>query len=76
MPMQVKEIEAHIQEAFPDAIFELTRLVDDDDHWALSIQSKTFVGRTRIQQHKMVHEALKGKMGTDIHALQLKTKAL
>lgn len=76
MPMQKKDIKICIETAFPDAVFTLLPLLDDGDHWSLHIRSKRFLGKTRIQQHKMVHRALEGKTGTTIHALRLKTEVL
>lgn len=74
MPMNADEIVEHITEAFPDATVEMTDLAGDGDHWAALVISSAFEGKTRIQQHKMVYNALDGKMGGVLHALQLKTK--
>ena len=76
MPMNADEIVAEIQKTFPDAVVEMTDLAGDGDHWAAVVKSNAFQGKTRIQQHKMVYEALGDKMGGDLHALQLKTKVL
>ncbi len=75
MPMQASEIEKLIREAFPDADVTITPLADDNDHWAAMVTSAAFKGRTRVQQHQMVYEALKGRMGGVLHALSLQTAA-
>ncbi len=75
MPMQSSEIEKLIREAFPDADVTITPLADDNDHWAAMVTSAAFKGRTRVQQHQMVYEALKGRMGGVLHALSLQTAA-
>lgn len=73
MPLTRTELETLVQDAFPDATIELTDLAGDNDHWALSITSHQFKGKNRVQQHKMVYDALQGNMGGVLHALQLKT---
>ncbi len=75
MPMQSSEIEKLIREAFPDADVTMTALADDNDHWAAMVTSAAFKGKTRVQQHQMVYEALKGRMGGILHALSLQTAA-
>lgn len=75
MAMSAKEIEKLVINAFPDAIIEIKDLAGDNDHFAATIVSKAFSGKTRIQQHQMVYDALQGRMGTQLHALSLKTKA-
>jgi len=74
MSMQLKEIESLIKETFPDAIVEIQDLAGDGNHYSATITSSQFVGKTKIQQHKMVYDSLKGKMGNELHALALKTK--
>ena len=74
MTMQLKEIESLIKETFPDAIVEIQDLAGDGNHYSATVTSSKFVGKTKIQQHKMVYESLKGKMGNELHALALKTK--
>jgi stress-induced morphogen len=69
------EIERMIKAAFPDAKIELTDLAGDDDHWAAHIVTAAFKGKSRVQQHQMVYEALGGRMGDVLHALQLTTSA-
>jgi len=73
MAMSITEIEAMIREAFPDARVEVKDLAGDGNHYAASVVSAAFKGRSRVQQHQMVYAALKGKMGGDLHALALQT---
>ena len=73
MPMAASEIEAMIVAAFPDAVVEIRDLAGDGDHYAARVVSPSFAGMSRIRQHQAVYAALKGKMGTDLHALQLET---
>ena len=74
MPMTGGEIEAAIKAALPEATIVLTDLAGDDDHWAAEVSASEFAGKSRVQQHKMVYEALGGRMGGVLHALQLTTK--
>ena len=74
MPMAGPDIEAAIQAALPDAIIELRDLAGDDDHWAVTVTSAEFAGKSRVQQHKMVYAAIGEKMGGELHALQVTTK--
>ena len=74
MAMQLKEIEVLIKESFPDAIIEIQDLAGDGNHYSASVISSIFAGKTKIEQHKMVYNSLKGKMGNQLHALALKTK--
>ena len=74
MSMQLKEIEGLIKESFPDAIVEIQDLAGDGNHYSATVISSKFSGKTKIQQHKMVYDSLKGKMGNELHALALKTK--
>ncbi len=73
MPMRADEIEAMILAEFPDAVVEIRDLAGDGDHYAARIISAGFAGMSRVRQHQAVYAALKGKMGTDLHALQLET---
>ncbi len=73
MPMQAHVIEELIKEAMPDAVVEIRDLAGDGDHYAASIVSASFEGKSRVQQHQMVYKALKGKMGGELHALALQT---
>ena len=71
--MTATEIEAMILAAFPDAVVEIRDLAGDGDHYAARVASRTFAGMSRVRQHQAVYAALKGKMGTELHALQLET---
>ena len=73
MPMRADEIETMILAAFPDAVVEINDLAGDGDHYAARVISPSFAGMNRVRQHQAVYAALKGKMGTDLHALQLET---
>ena len=75
MAMAAEEIERLIKEHFPDAQIEIEDLAGDGDHYAASIVSEAFRGKSRVQQHQMVYEALRGNMGGALHALALKTSA-
>ncbi|MGJ0396062.1 MAG: BolA family protein [Methylocystis sp.] len=74
MPMPAAEIERLIKSAIPDAQVELTALVNDDDHWAATVVSESFRGLTRVKQHQMVNAAFGGRLGGELHALQLTTR--
>ena len=74
MAMDLKEIENYIKEAMPDAIVEIQDLAGDGNHYSATIMSSQFVGKSKIEQHKMVYNSLKGKMGNELHALAIKTK--
>ncbi|MCY1672192.1 BolA family transcriptional regulator [Novosphingobium sp. SL115] len=73
MAMPAAEIEAMIRAALPDAQVEITDLAGDGDHYAARVVSAAFAGLPRVRQHKLVYEALGGRMGGDLHALQLTT---
>ena len=75
MPMDAREIESMIKAAIPDAVVEIKDLAGDGDHYAATVTSAAFKGKSRVQQHQMVYEALKGNMGTGLHALALQTSA-
>jgi stress-induced morphogen len=75
MPMSASELEQAIRAAFPDAEVKITDLAGDGDHYSAAVQSAAFRGKTRVQQHKMVYDALAGRMGGALHALQLQTRA-
>ena len=72
--MNFKELENLIKEAFPDATLEIKDLAGDENHYSATVISSKFNGKTKIEQHKMVYNSLKGKMGNELHALALKTK--
>lgn len=74
MAMSPNQIKAFLSKAFPDALLELKDLAGDNDHFEATVTTKAFRGKTRLQQHQMVYEALQGHMGTRLHALSLKTK--
>ena len=71
--MESDEIVAMILAAFPDAVVDIRDLAGDGDHYAARVISPAFAGMNRVRQHQAVYAALKGKMGTDLHALQLET---
>lgn len=73
MPMDAGDIEAMIKEALPDASVEIKDLAGDGDHYAATVISQAFVGKSRVQQHQMVYAALGGRMGGVLHALALTT---
>jgi stress-induced morphogen len=73
MAMSAADIETLIREAMPDAEVTIADLAGDGDHYAARIVSAAFAGRSRVQQHKLVYEALGGRMGGELHALQLTT---
>jgi stress-induced morphogen len=75
MAMSAADIERFIKEALPDAKVEIRDLAGDGDHFAASVVSATFKGKSRVQQHQMVYSALKGRMGGELHALALQTSA-
>lgn len=75
MAMSMHEIERLIKEALPDAEVRIKDLAGDGDHYAATIVSDVFRGKTRVQQHQMVYAALKGNMGGALHALALTTCA-
>ena len=74
MPMQPQEIERLIKARIPDAQVEIRDLAGDGDHYAATVISAEFRGKSRVQQHKMVYDALQGNMGGVLHALALQTK--
>ena len=73
MAMDARDIEQLIKEALPDAKVEIRDLAGDGDHYAATVVSSAFKGKTRVQQHQMVYAALKGNMGGVLHALALTT---
>jgi stress-induced morphogen len=75
MPMAATEIERLIREAIPDAEVTITDLAGDGDHYAARVVSATFEGVPRVKQHQRVYAALGGRMGGELHALQLETAA-
>ena len=75
MAMAADDIARLIKESFPDADIQIEDLAGDGDHYAASIVSEAFRGKSRVQQHQMVYDALQGNMGGVLHALALKTAA-
>ena len=73
MPMNPAEIEGMIKEAMPDADVRIEDLRGDGDHYAAYVTSSQFKGKTRVQQHQLVYQALQGRMGNELHALALQT---
>lgn len=75
MPMNAADIEKMILDALPGAKVEIRDLAGDGDHYAATVVSEAFKGKSRVQQHQMVYDALKGNMGGVLHALALQTSA-
>ena len=75
MPMQPQEIEALLRDAMPEADITIRDLAGDGDHYAAEIVAEEFRGLTRVRQHQLVYDALKGRMGGELHALALQTRA-
>jgi len=73
MPMAAEEIEELIRAALPDAKVEIRDLAGDGDHYAARVISKDFAGLNRVRQYQLVYRALGGRMGGELHALQLET---
>ena len=73
MPMAAQDIETMIAEALPGAVITIRDLAGDGDHYAAHVVSPSFAGMTRVKQHKAVYDALGGRMGGELHALQLTT---
>jgi stress-induced morphogen len=75
MAMNPADIESMIRAALPDAAVEITDLAGDGDHYAARVVSERFRGMPRVRQHQLVYGALGGRMGSELHALQLTTAA-
>jgi stress-induced morphogen len=73
MPMDAGEIERLIKARIPDAVVTIRDLVGDGDHYAATVISPSFRGKSRVQQHQLVYEALREQMGGALHALALQT---
>ena len=71
--MNLTEIETLIKSAIPDAVIEIKDLAGDGNHYSATIKSTFFKGKSKIEQHKIVYNSLKGKMGNELHALAIKT---
>ena len=76
MAMAATEIERFIKEALPDASVDIRDLAGDGNHYAATVMSAAFRGKSRVQQHQMVYASLKGRMGGELHALALTTGVL
>ena len=74
MAMNLKEIEKLIKESIPDALVEIQDLAGDGNHYSATISSSEFIGKSKIEQHKIIYASLKGRMGNELHALAIKTK--
>ena len=74
MSIDLKEIERLIKEGLPDALVEIQDLAGDGNHYSATVTASQFSGKSKIEQHKMVYNSLKGKMGNELHALAIKTK--
>ncbi|MEQ8165548.1 MAG: BolA family transcriptional regulator [Alphaproteobacteria bacterium] len=75
MAMDIAQLERLIRENIPDAEVQIQDLKGDGDHYAALVVSPVFKGKSRVQQHQMVYQALQGKMGSELHALALQTAA-
>lgn len=75
MAMAANEIEALVKQALPDAKVTVEDLAGDGDHYAATVVSESFRGISRVKQHKLVYDALRGRMGGELHALALQTSA-
>ena len=73
MGLKLEEIKTLIKEAIPDAEITIQDIAGDENHYSATIKSKVFSGKSKIEQHKLVYKALKGKMGNELHALALNT---
>ena len=73
MTLKAEEIKSLIKESMPDAEIIIKDLAGDENHYSATIKSKIFSGKSKIEQHKLVYKALKGKMGNELHALALNT---
>jgi stress-induced morphogen len=73
MPMEASDIIKFIKESIPDADVHIEDLRGDGDHYAATVISASFEGKSRVAQHQMVYKALQGRMGEELHALALQT---
>ena len=72
--MDITEIENLIKETLPDAIVDIQDLAGDGNHYSATVTSNVFKGKSKIEQHKIVYNSLKGRMGNELHALAITTK--
>ena len=75
MAMNIMEIENLIKKSIPDANINIQDLAGDGNHYSATVISSLFKGKSKIEQHKIVYDSLKGKMGNELHALMLKTRS-
>ena len=73
MSLKLEEIKSLIKEAMPDAEINIEDIAGDENHYSATIKSNAFKGKSKVEQHKLVYKALKGKMGNELHALALNT---
>ena len=73
MSLKLEEVKSLIKDAIPDAEIVIEDLAGDENHYSATIKSKIFSGKSKVEQHKLVYKALKGKMGNELHALALNT---
>ena len=73
MPMTQEQIVSLIKESIPDSEVIIEDLKGDGDHYSATVISKSFIGKNKVEQHKLVYDSLKGKMGNELYALMLKT---
>ena len=74
MPLSKEDLEKYIKNSIPDSTIIIEDLRGDGDHYSATVISKSFKGKTKIEQHKMVYNSLEGKMGNELHALALTTE--
>ena len=74
MALSIEEIKKLITDSIPDATIVIKDLVGDNNHYSAKIISKIFIGKTKIEQHKLVYKSLQGKMGNELHALSITTE--
>ena len=73
MSLKVEEIKSLIKESMPDSEISIHDMAGDENHYSATIKSQIFIGKSKIEQHKLVYKALNGKMGNELHALALNT---
>jgi stress-induced morphogen len=74
MALPIEEIKKLIISSIPDATIEIKDLMGDSNHYSAKISSKMFIGKSKIEQHKLVYKSLNGKMGNELHALSITTE--
>jgi len=74
MALSIEEIKKLILGSIPDATIEIKDLMGDSNHYSAKITSKIFIGKSKIEQHKIVYKSLQGKMGNELHALSITTE--